>query len=359
MRPTPTRRPPGATERSFVVTATSASGGTSASSSSRSLRAPGPAQGGAQVAQRGLRVGGQLRVSRRTPAAAWAAAAWWRPPAGPRRPAPGAGSRTRCWPGAAPAAAGPPTRPARSFWLPSARVVVLRSPISAASSVSRSLSAVTSRALLRRLARRFGVSRDASLNRRLVVDSAGSRYSSARPTSSPRPSTDSAPRVSSCSRLRRVGASSVLNTSSRSTWVSVRSAEMRPPSAIVPRPRAAGREGQVHVPVGDPRQRRLADGRARAVGQRGVVLVDRQLEHRAAVVAQGHVLDRADGHAPGLDRVAGHDLGRVGERARDPVVPSARAEQDNGRRGHRQHDGGQHDRPHQGGWNSPHCLPRQ
>ena len=63
-----------------------------------------------------------------------------------------------------------------SFSFPSARVVALRFPISAARSSRRSASVVTSFALSTRNASSSGVSRFSSRNSRLEVDSAGFRY---------------------------------------------------------------------------------------------------------------------------------------------------------------------------------------
>ena len=63
-----------------------------------------------------------------------------------------------------------------SFWLPSARVVSLRLPISAARSSRRSASAVTSRELSTRKRSSTGGVAVSSLNSRLEVDSAGFRY---------------------------------------------------------------------------------------------------------------------------------------------------------------------------------------
>jgi hypothetical protein len=64
-----------------------------------------------------------------------------------------------------------------SFWLPSARVVSFRFPISPARSSRRSASAVTILELSTRKRSRSGVSSVSSLKSRLDVDSAGFRYS--------------------------------------------------------------------------------------------------------------------------------------------------------------------------------------
>ena len=171
------------------------------------------------------------------------------------------------------------------------------------------------------------VSRLSSPNSMLLVAIAGFRYCHASWTCLLWPAYCEAEPWKTSWMPLRVGASSVLKSSSRSTAAVVWAVEISPLLGIGGA--VAGAEVEVHVPVGDPRQRRLADDRLRALVQRleGRV-VDRQGQLGLTVGGQLDVRDAPDRAARHLHLVAGDDLAGVREDRLDLVARAAREQQD-------------------------------
>ena len=115
----------------------------------------------------------------------------------------------------------------------------------------------------------------------------------------------------------------VLKSWSRSTSEVVSAWAIVPPEAIVFPSGWAGKV-EVDVAVGDPRERLGADRGVGALGQRRVGGVgDLHLDQCLAVVAEGDLLDRADGDAGDAHVVARDQLGGVLELGGDGVGGAA------------------------------------
>jgi hypothetical protein len=116
----------------------------------------------------------------------------------------------------------------------------------------------------------------------------------------------------------RVSGSKVLKSWSRSTLDCVSTAGIVPPSPMS-RPLSAA-QVQVDVAVGDAGQRALPHDGAGACAQRRVVLVDRDLDLRQAVVGEADVLDLPHLLAGDRDEVALDELAGVDEPRGDAVA---------------------------------------
>ena len=221
--------------------------------------------------------------------------------------------------------------PSATCWLASAEKVVERCETSPLRSLWRWARSVTRLLELTTNLVNLEVSRFSSANSSLLVAIAGFRYSQASWAFWPRPAYCEADPWKTFWRPLRVGPLSVLKSSSRSTMSVVLAGS---DDAAVAGSRAlwSGPQVEIDVAVGDPRQRRLPDGRVRAlVKRREVVQAERQVG--LAVAGQRDVRDRADGVTADLDLVAGDDLAGVVEDRVDLVARPAR-EQDDGDRHH-------------------------
>jgi hypothetical protein len=109
-------------------------------------------------------------------------------------------------------------------------------------------------------------------------------------------------------------------------------------AAVVDRRVGDRSDPQVHVAIGDPRERGLANRRLGALAQRLVIgLVDAEGQLGLAVRSQGDVGDRPDRVAGHLDEIAAHDLAGVLEDRLDRVGRAA-GEHDDPDRHHRDDD---------------------